>query len=131
MLRGLASRWGTAIAITIVVAIFAWVTWQRRWVADDGLIFTRTVRQFLAGNGPVFNIYQRVEANTSTLWTYLLIVVTAITRADVVTVAVTLGGLLSIGGLAVALDATRRLHRERGTYSLLVPAGALVILGVF
>lgn len=45
--------------------------WQRRWIADDGLIVLRTVRNLLAGNGPVFNAGERVESNTSTLWTFL------------------------------------------------------------
>ena len=31
-------------------------------------------RNLLAGNGPVFNQGERVEANTSTIWTYLLYV---------------------------------------------------------
>ena len=43
--------------------------WQRRWIADDGLIVLRTVRNLLAGNGPVFNASERVESNTSTAWT--------------------------------------------------------------
>ena len=36
-------------------ALFGWGAWQRRWIADDGLIVLRTVRNLLAGNGPVFN----------------------------------------------------------------------------
>ena len=38
-------------------------------MSDDGLIVLRTVRNLLAGNGPVFNAGERVEANTSTAWT--------------------------------------------------------------
>jgi len=30
----------------------------------------RTVRNLLAGNGPVFEHRERVEANTSMIWTY-------------------------------------------------------------
>ena len=56
----------------MVAALFGWGAWQRRWIADDGLIVLRTVRNLLAGNGPVFNEGERVEANTSTLWTYLI-----------------------------------------------------------
>ena len=52
--------------------LFGWGSWQRRWIADDGLIVLRTVRNLLAGNGPVFNQGERVEANTSTAWTYLM-----------------------------------------------------------
>jgi arabinofuranosyltransferase len=58
--------------IGISLAAFAVLIWHRRWISDDGLIVLRTVRQLLAGAGPVYNVGERVEANTSTLWTYLL-----------------------------------------------------------
>ena len=58
-------------SVVLAAALFAWGAWQRRWIADDGLIVLRTVRNLLAGNGPVFNKGERVESNTSTLWTYL------------------------------------------------------------
>ncbi len=63
------SLWVSVIA---VAALFGWGAWQRRWIADDGLIVLRTVRNLLAGNGPVFNAGERVEANTSTAWSYLV-----------------------------------------------------------
>ena len=59
-------------SVVVVGALFGWGAWQRRWIADDGLIVLRTIRNLLAGNGPVFNAGERVEANTSTLWTYLM-----------------------------------------------------------
>ena len=59
------------LSVLVAAALFGWGAWQRRWIADDGLIVLRTVRNLLAGNGPVFNAGERVEANTSTLWTYL------------------------------------------------------------
>ncbi|MFT3694631.1 MAG: hypothetical protein QM831_15890 [Kofleriaceae bacterium] len=120
-------RW-TWIGILAVIAIFAWDTWQRRWISDDGLIYTRTVRQLLVGNGPVFNAFERAEANTSTLWTYILFLGSAITRQESATIAVVLGGILSVTGLFVALDATRRFYRERG-HEVLLPAGVFVLLG--
>ncbi len=64
-----ASLW---LSVLVVAVLFGWGAWQRRWIADDGLIVLRTVRNLLAGNGPVFNMGERVEVNTSTLWTYLL-----------------------------------------------------------
>lgn len=51
-----------------------WAAIDRRWMSDDGLIVLRTVRNLLEGNGPVFNVGERVEANTSTLWQYLIVV---------------------------------------------------------
>ena len=60
------------VTVTVVSALWAWGAWQRRWIADDGLIVLRTIRNLLAGNGPVFNAGERVESNTSTAWTYLV-----------------------------------------------------------
>jgi len=121
----------TVVGIVTTVAVFAWLVYRRRWIADDGLIVVRTVRQLLAGNGPVFNAFERAEANTSTLWTFVLALVVGITRADPTIAAVVTGGVLSVAGLALALDGTRRWHRQRGSTALLVPAGALVILATF
>jgi arabinofuranosyltransferase len=59
-------------SVAVVAVLFGWGAWQRRWIADDGLIVLRTVRNLLAGNGPVFNAGERVEANTSVVWTYLV-----------------------------------------------------------
>ena len=38
------------------------------------------MRQILAGHGPVFNPGERVEANTSALWTWLLAAATWASR---------------------------------------------------
>ena len=51
--------------IAVSVALFLYGAWERRWIADDGLIVLRTVRNLLAGNGPVFNAGERVETNTA------------------------------------------------------------------
>ena len=58
------------VGVLVAAGLFGWGAWQRRWIADDGLIVLRTVRNLMAGNGPVFNAGERVEANTSTVWTY-------------------------------------------------------------
>ena len=69
-----ASLW---VSVAVVAVLFGWGAWQRRWIADDGLIVLRTVRNLLAGNGPVFNQGERVEANTSVVWTYLVYLASA------------------------------------------------------
>src|SRR3954452_17909334 len=56
-------RRGQWSLIRLVVAVFAVLAWQRRWVCDGGLIVLRTVQNLLDGNGPVFNAGERVEAN--------------------------------------------------------------------
>ena len=43
------------------------------WVSDDGIILWRTVEQFHAGHGPVFNEGWRVQVYTSPLWYWVLV----------------------------------------------------------
>jgi arabinofuranosyltransferase len=113
------------LAVTLLV--FGFLAWHRRWISDDGLIFVRIVRNILAGHGPVFNAFERTEANTSALWPWLLALVGGITRANLSHVAVATGFVCSIVGLAFAMQGSRRWLPERQ----LVPAGALIPIAVF
>src|ERR1700694_1065036 len=102
------SLWGSVL---VVAVLYGWGAWQRRWIADDGLIVLRTVRNLLAGNGPVFNQGERVEANTSTLWTYLLYLggwIGGPVRLEVV--ALLLALVLSVLGVALAMLGAGRLY---------------------
>ncbi|QGU05719.1 flagellar motor control protein ZomB [Corynebacterium comes] len=120
----------TGLASAVLVAVLAFVGgWQRRWMSDDGLIVLRTVRNLLAGNGPVFNAGERVEANTSTLWQYLIYVVALITDARLEIIALWLALLSTTVALGLAAWGTTRLYRHRTTL-LLLPAGGLVYLAL-
>jgi D-alanyl-D-alanine carboxypeptidase len=49
-------RWSRTTQITfasfaVVVVLYAFFAFQRRWMADDGLIVVRTVRNLLDGSG--------------------------------------------------------------------------------
>ena len=117
----------------MVAVLFGWGAWQRRWIADDGLIVLRTVRNLLAGNGPVFNQGERVEANTSVVWTYLVYAASAVTRPlqlEYVALALALG--LSLAGLAMLMLGTGRLFAPSlvGRRAIMLPAGALVYIAV-
>ncbi|KZB82541.1 hypothetical protein AVL48_06760 [Amycolatopsis regifaucium] len=105
--------------------MFAGLAWQRRWVCDDGLIVLRTVQNLLDGNGPVFNAGERVEANTSTLWTYIL-ALAGLLGVRLEWASVFLGLIFAVAGMALGLDGARRLHPSK----LIVPAGALVLLAL-
>jgi arabinofuranosyltransferase len=125
-----ASLW---ISVAMVTALFAWGAWQRRWISDDGLIVLRTVRNLLAGNGPVFNAGERVEANTSTAWTYLMYLgswVGGPMRLEYVALALAL--TLSVLGMALLMLGTGRLYAPslRGRRAIMLPAGALVYIAV-
>ncbi|BBY86044.1 flagellar motor control protein ZomB [Mycolicibacterium tokaiense] len=126
-------RISLACSVLTAAALFAWGAWQRRWIADDGLIVLRTVRNLLAGNGPVFNAGERVESNTSTLWTYLNYVGALVggpVRLEYI--ALTLAYGLSIIGVVLVMLGTARLYAPglRGRQALLLPAGVLVYIAI-
>lgn len=121
------------LSVLVVVLLFGWGAWQRRWIADDGLIVLRTVRNLLAGNGPVFNAGERVEANTSTVWTYLVYLgalVGGSVRLEYVVLVLAL--LLSLSGVAFAMLGTGRLYAPslQRRRALMLPAGILVYIAV-
>ena len=116
-----------------VALLWAWGAWQRRWIADDGLIVLRTVRNLLAGNGPVFNPGERVESNTSTAWTYLMYsgsVVGGPMRLEYVALALALA--LSVAGVIMVMFGTARLLAPGlgDRRALILPAGALVYIAI-
>ncbi len=121
------------VSVVVVAGLFGWGAWQRRWIADDGLIVLRTVRNLLAGNGPVFNAGERIEANTSTVWTYLVTLGAWLggpVRMEYVALAFAL--TLSVLGVVLAMLGTGRLYAPslQGRRALLLPAGALVYIAV-
>jgi arabinofuranosyltransferase len=120
-------------SVAVVAMLFGWGAWQRRWIADDGLIVLRTVRNLLAGNGPVFNAGERVEANTSVVWTYLTYAASWLTWPvclEYVALALALG--LSLLGIALLMLGTGRLFAPSllGRRAIMLPAGALVYIAV-
>jgi arabinofuranosyltransferase len=121
------------VSVAVVAVLFGWGAWQRRWMGDDGLIVLRTVRNLLAGNGPVFNAGERVEANTSVVWTYLVYAGSWLSwpmRLEYV--ALVLALLLSVAGLAMLMLGTGRLFAPGllGRRAVMLPAGALVYIAV-
>jgi arabinofuranosyltransferase len=121
------------LGVVIVAGLYGWGAWQRRWIADDGLIVLRTVRNLLAGNGPVFNKGERVEANTSTMWTYLTYLGGWIGGpARLEYVVLTLALTLSVAGVVLLMLGAARLYAPglAGRRALLLPAGVLVYIAI-
>ena len=121
------------VTVAVVSTLWFWGIWQRRWIADDGLIVLRTVRNLLAGNGPVFNAGERVESNTSTAWTYLVYlgsVVGGPLRLEYV--ALTLSLIFSVAGVAMMMLGAARLWAPAltGRPALFLPVGALVYIAL-
>ncbi|MFT4201346.1 hypothetical protein [Gordonia sp. (in: high G+C Gram-positive bacteria)] len=121
------------VGAIVVSALFATGGWQRRWNADDGLIVLRTVRNLMAGNGPVFNMGERVEANTSTLWQYVLWFFSWLTGGQLEWVAIWTALTLSVLAVPLAMYGTARLYWpsiSAGGLSLLLPLGAIIYIAL-
>ncbi|AEX68362.1 arabinofuranosyltrasnferase [Corynebacterium diphtheriae C7 (beta)] len=118
----------TLISVVVVGVLMFWGGWARRWMSDDGLIVLRTVRNLLAGNGPVFNVGERVEASTSTLWQYIIYLCALISGADIHLIA--LGASLILSVLALMVGAYATAVRYRDSAHLLVPFGALIYIAL-
>jgi arabinofuranosyltransferase len=102
--------------------------WAHRWVAEDGFIYLRIAQQITAGNGPVFNRGERVEAATGTLWVWMLALANLLTPIRLEWIAVFLGLGIGAAGLALAMLGARRLWPETASNRLFVPFGALVFV---
>ncbi|MFI1437817.1 hypothetical protein [Streptomyces fructofermentans] len=119
-------RAAVRVAVWLLPAlVVAYAGFRRRWMSDDAFIYVRTVRQVLAGNGPVFNAGERVESSTGTLWQWLLVAAGAV-GADPATAAVYGGLLLTSAGFALAGIGALRTYGGRAC----VPLGALLPLGL-
>jgi arabinofuranosyltransferase len=115
--------------VVVTAVLFTVGAWNRRWIADDGLIVLRTVRNLLAGNGPVFNVDERVEANTSTAWTYVVWFFSWLTQARLEYVVLGVALVVSVLAVVFAMLGTARLWG--GTSGqLLIPAGVLVYIAL-
>lgn len=114
----------TTFLAALTAGIFAfWAGWTRKWISDDGLIVLRTVRNLLAGNGPVFNAGERVEANTSTLWQYCIYLVALVTDYRLEDIALWLALLFTTAASIIGVLGTAHLHRKR--IAVLLPAGVI------
>jgi len=119
-----------AIVLAAPVVAFAGASWAHRWITDDGFIYLRVVQQIRAGNGPVFNDGQRVEAFTGPLWLALLTVADVVTPIRLEWIAVVLGLLTSAFGLVMAIAGARRLALTDVPDAFVVPFGVLVFVAI-
>jgi arabinofuranosyltransferase len=115
------------LAPVVALGVFAWT---HRWSADDAFINLRVVDNLLHGFGPVFNHGERVEAYTSPAWVAILAVADLVTPFRLEWLAVVLGGLLTLAGLAAGCRGAVVLARAAGRQGTALPAGALVVVAL-
>ena len=119
--------WMAPVVLVAVLAI------SKRWTFDDGFIYFRSVDQILAGNGPVFNAGERVEAFTSPGWLALL------TVGDIVsplrleyTAAVLSIGCTAAGMWLATLGSARLTNSDRTTSDRIrVPLGSMIFAALW
>jgi len=58
------------LLISLGVAILIFL--KNAWVSEDAYILFRSIEQFIAGNGPIWNPHERVQVYTSPLWYFVL-----------------------------------------------------------
>ena len=124
------ARLSALLAAAVAGVAAFWGGWTRRWMSDDGLIVLRTVRNILAGNGPVFNAGERVEANTSTLWQYLIAACAWLTGARLEDVAMWLALVCTVAAACVSTFASGRYWFTKGGAHYVVPFGILIYLAL-
>ena len=117
-----------AVLYAAPVVGFVGAGYAHRWIMDDGFIYMRVVQQIRAGNGPVFNDGERVEAFTGTLWVALLTVADVVTPVRLEWITVLLGLACGAAGLGLAIAGARRLVPQAYDRRWLVPCGAVVFV---
>jgi arabinofuranosyltransferase len=112
--------------LAVPLVILSVGAWRFRGMVDDGWIYLRIVQNVVAGNGPVFNAGERVEAYTGPLWLAMLSVLGALRPSALPWIAVLTGILATVGGLALAMLGSARIMRVVAPGRVLLPCGALV-----
>lgn len=93
-------RFYSLIMVSVAIGVATWIavyTAHHQYTfADDAFIFFRYADNIISGNGPVFNIGERVEGYTSPLWLGILCVC-QLFGMNILHAATLLGMLLGIG----------------------------------
>ena len=101
------------------------MVWLRRWISDDGFINIRVIHQLMAGRGPIYNVHERVEVGTSTLWLMAVWLFQAVTpTTETGEEMVVLGTALTALALILLAVGSWALSDGRG---VMVPLGLLVV----
>ncbi|MDO5683347.1 MAG: hypothetical protein Q4G46_11025, partial [Propionibacteriaceae bacterium] len=117
----------TNAACAAPILMVALLGWHQRWISDDGWINIRVVEQVLAGNGPVYNMGERVEVTTSTLWFGILLAgAYLLPSVEPQVTGAAVGWILTIAGMTFASLGAGRLSRGRRPV-MYVPVGMLAV----
>lgn len=79
------------------------------WVSDDAFITFRVIEQLFAGNGPVWNLNERVQVYTHPLWFFLLSALRLIQSSSYLN-SIFLGLIFSIGAAYLLIHGTNKIR---------------------
>jgi tetratricopeptide (TPR) repeat protein len=118
---------GRIDAALLVAVLAGFVLLARRFdfVQDDAYITFRYIRNFIDGNGLVFNIGERVEGYTTFLWTMLLALPMKL-GVDVLSFSRNLGIVFSLGTIALLWPLSRQVRPEPGPIGFRIIAPLLL-----
>ncbi len=90
-------RWPWRVLAALLLLALGWAVLRLCWLSDDAFITFRSVENLCAGNGPVWNVDERVQTYTHPLWFWLLCLCRGITGECPLTAQVLGMGLSAIG----------------------------------
>lgn len=125
-----ARRLVQVLVLLVPVAALAAMGWAKRNMYDDGFIYLHIVQNVLAGNGPVFNSGERVEAYTGPLWLGVLSLLGLLTPWALEWLAVGAGLVMTLAAVLVAMVGATRLLRPSAPTAFLLPLGMVVFASV-
>jgi arabinofuranosyltransferase len=118
-------NWSRYVPVALPIIVLAEAAFLRRWASEDAFINFRIVDNLVAGNGPVFNVGERVEVGTSPAWLAILTIGRVLFGgAGTAEFSVVLGLLLTLGAVILASWNCARLQPAQG---IVLPLGALVL----
>ena len=92
-------------------------SYKLKWLGDDIFIVFRYVQNFVAGNGLVYNVGEKVEGYTDFLWTMILCLFAKI-KFSPLNVSQLLGIISSLSTLVVMALAGNKIAKQRKQFLL-------------
>jgi arabinofuranosyltransferase len=122
--RIVVASWALAAVPALISVLGAWAY---RWVDEDAFINFRIIENLLAGHGPVYNVGERVEADSDPLWVATLALTHVVTPfLSLEWLSVLLGLVLTAAAFLLGGRAAQRLQGRRG-HDAVLPVGLVVV----
>jgi len=119
---GSPTRWLVA-AGALLACCYIWHAWSAYYVSDDGYIALRYVKNFVEGNGVVYNPGERVEGYNNFLWIILIATVRyLLPGADFLLISQVLGTLFGVLTIFLLIRFSRQIRTDYWPFALFAAA---------